>query len=91
MTPAIANRSTADTMTIRLDRKLKDEFISAAKTEDRPASEVLRDLMLAYVEDRERKLFEAEAQRESRLVAAAFDGEEVDLLFEETWNLPGWK
>ncbi len=89
--PTAANRSSADTITIRLERKLKDEFISAAKNEDRPASEILRDLMLAYVEDRERKHFEAEAQRESKLVAAAFDGEEVDRLFEETWNLPGWK
>jgi hypothetical protein len=89
--PTTAIRSNADTITIRLERKLKDEFISAAKTEDRPASEVLRDLMLAYVEDRERKRFEAETQRESKLVAAAFDGAEVDRLFEETWNLPGWK
>jgi hypothetical protein len=62
MPPAIS-RSIADTITIRLERKLKDEFISAAKAENRPASEALRDLMLAYVEDQERKRFEAEAPR----------------------------
>jgi len=87
----VVSRSNADTITIRLERKLKDEFISAAKTENRPASEVLRDLMLAYVEDRERKRFEAEARRESKLVAASFEAKEVDLWFEETWNLPGWR
>jgi hypothetical protein len=89
--PTAPDRSIADTITIRLERKLKDEFITAAKTENRPASEVLRDLMLAYVEDRERQRFEAEAHRESKLIAAAFDEKEVDLFFEETWNLPGWR
>jgi len=89
--PTTASRSIADTITIRLERKLKDEFITAAKRENRPASEVLRDLMLAYVEDRERERFEAEAHRESKLIAAAFDKKEVDLFFEETWNLPGWR
>ncbi len=89
--PIATSRSNADTITIRVERKLKDEFISATKTEDRPASEVLRDLMLAYIEDRERKRFEVDALRESKLVAASFDEKEVDLLFEETWNLPGWR
>jgi hypothetical protein len=85
------SRSDADTLTIRLERKLKDEFITAARTENRPASEVLRDLMLAYVENEKRKLFEAEARRESKLIAASFNDKEVDLFFEETWNLPGWR
>ena len=89
--PSAVGRSNADTITIRLERKLKDKFVSAAKTENRPASEVLRDLMLAYVEDQERKRFEAEARRESKLVAASFDEKEVDHWFEETWNIPGWR
>jgi hypothetical protein len=89
--PTTANGSIADTITIRVERKLKDQFITAAKTENRPASEVLRDLMLAYVEDRERVRFEAEAHRESKLIAAAFDEKEVDLFFEQTWSLPGWR
>ena len=89
--PTTADRSTADTITIRLERKLKNDFITASRTENRPASEVLRDLMMAYVEDRERKRFEAEAHRESKLIAAAFDKKEVDRFFEETWNLPGWQ
>ena len=89
--PIATSRSSAETITIRVERTLKDEFISATKTEDRPASEVLRDLMLAYIQDRERKRFEADALRESKLIAASFDEKEVDLLFEETWNLPGWR
>jgi hypothetical protein len=83
--------SNAETITIRLGRKLKDKFTSAAKTENRPASEVLRDLMLAYVEDQERRQFEGEARRESKLVAASFDEKEVDLWLEETWKIPGWR
>jgi hypothetical protein len=89
--PTTVHSSSADTITIRLERKLKDEFIAAAKGEQRPASEVLRELMLAYVEDRERKRFEAEARRESELVTASFDAKEVDLFFKETWNMPGWR
>jgi hypothetical protein len=89
--PTAINRSSADTITIRLDRELKDEFISAAKSENRPTSEVLRDLMLTYVEDHERRQFEAEARRESELAAASFDAKEVDLWFEETWKMPGWQ
>ena len=57
----------AETITIRLGRKLKDKFTSAAKTENRSASEVLRDLMLAYVEDQEGRQFDAEARRESEV------------------------
>lgn len=89
--PTAVNRSNPDTLTIRIERELKDEFISAARTQNRPAAEVLRDLMEAYVEDEKKKLFEAEARRESELIAASFDEKQVDSLFEETWNLPGWR
>jgi metal-responsive CopG/Arc/MetJ family transcriptional regulator len=89
--PSTAIPRAVETMTIRLERKLKDEFVAAAKFENRPASEVLRDLMTEYVEHRERQQFVAEARRQSELVALSFDSKEVDLLFEETWKMPGWQ
>lgn len=54
---------------LRLDPALKASFLAAAEAEDKPAAQVLRDFMRAYVKHRERRLFEAEAQRQSKLLA----------------------
>lgn len=34
---------------IRVQRELRDQFLAACRTEDRPAAQVLRDFMRAYV------------------------------------------
>ncbi|MDR3536567.1 MAG: hypothetical protein P4L71_08710 [Acetobacteraceae bacterium] len=54
---------------LRIDPALKAAFTAAAEAEDKPAAQVLRDFMWAYVKQRERRMFEAEAHRQSLAVA----------------------
>ena len=56
---------------LRIDPDLKAAFTAAAAAEDRPAAQLLRDFMRAYVRRHERRDFAAEAQRQSRLIAAS--------------------
>lgn len=35
---------------IRIDRQLREAFLAACKAEDKPAAQVLREFMRAYVE-----------------------------------------
>ena len=56
---------------LRIDPKLKAAFTAATEAEDKPAAQVVRDFMRAYVKQRERRAFEAEARRQSLLVAQA--------------------
>lgn len=41
---------------IRIDRELREKFLRACKVKDRPAAQVIREFMRAYVEDIERDL-----------------------------------
>ena len=56
---------------LRIDPALKAAFTAATEAEDKPAAQVIRDFMRAYVKRRERRAFEAEAHRQSRLLAAS--------------------
>ena len=38
--------------TMKLDAQLRDAFMAEAVKEDRPASQILRELMRGYIEDR---------------------------------------
>lgn len=58
---------------LRLDPALKAAFTAATEAEDKPAAQVIRDFMRAYVERRTRRAFEAEARRQSKRLAAAAD------------------
>jgi predicted transcriptional regulator len=40
------------TFTLKLEAELRDAFMAAAEAEDRPASQVVRDLMRSYVAER---------------------------------------
>lgn len=71
---------------------LKAAFTQAAESEDRPAAQLLRDFMRAYVEGQKRKVFEGEARRQSLAVAKrarnpesdeATSLKELDILFNE--------
>lgn len=53
------------------DPALKAAFTAATEADDKPAAQVIRDFMRAYVKRRERRAFEAEARQQSRLLAAA--------------------
>lgn len=54
---------------LRIDPALKAAFTSATEAEDKPAAQVVRDFMRAYVQRRDRRAFEAEAHRQSLLIA----------------------
>jgi hypothetical protein len=53
----------------RIDPALKTAFTRATEAEDKPASQVLRDFMRAYVARRERREFLAQAHQQSLAVA----------------------
>lgn len=55
---------------LRIDPVLKAAFTKATEAEDKPAAQVVRDFMRAYVKQRERRAFEAEARRHSLEAAA---------------------
>jgi len=54
---------------LRIDPALKAAFTAATEADDKPAAQVVRDFMRAYVKLRERRIFEAEARRQSLVVA----------------------
>ncbi len=54
---------------MRIDPKLKKAFTKAAEAEDKAAAQIVRTFMRAYVHQRERRAFEAQARRESLLIA----------------------
>jgi hypothetical protein len=64
-------------LNLRIDADLKQRFAAAAEAEDRPVSEVLRSLMLDYVEEAHKRRFAAEARRQSQLISASEDEAEV--------------
>lgn len=76
MSQAIA-RPRETTLNLRVDAALKQEFVSEAEAEDRPVSEVLRELMRDYVDEARQRRFAAEARRQSELIAASEDEAEV--------------
>ena len=71
--PVTEDRGKEATLNLRVDAKLKAEFVSIAEAEERPAAEVLRALMRSYVEEARRRRFAAVARRQSQLIAASKD------------------
>lgn len=53
----------------RIDPALKSAFAEATEAEDKPAAQVLREFMRAYVSRQKRRVFEVEARRQSRAIA----------------------
>lgn len=97
--PRASQHPKADTFNFRVDPALKAEFTQATEADDRPAAQVLRDFMRAYVARRNRKVFEAEAQRQSRAAAAraryprsdeATSLREMEALFDEDHFSDEW-
>ena len=54
---------------LRIDPALKAAFTEAAEAQDKPAAQVVREFMRAYVAHRGRKAFEAEARLQSMSIA----------------------
>ncbi|MFA1623246.1 CopG family ribbon-helix-helix protein [Rhizobium mongolense] len=95
-----AGHPKGDTFNFRIDPALKAAFTQAAESEDRPAAQLLRDFMRAYVERQKRKAFEGEARRQSLAVAKrarnpesdeAKSLKELDTLFNEEQLRDEWK
>ncbi len=79
------------TFTFRIDPDLKQEFMAVTETENKPVSQVLRDLMAAYVERKKRKQFEMEARRQSKLIASSPEEAEVMDWISAVTDPEGWK
>jgi len=67
--PRISQHKKESSFNLRIDPKLKTAFTQATEAEDKPAAQVIRDLMWAYVRRRERENFERDAHRQSREAA----------------------
>jgi antitoxin component of RelBE/YafQ-DinJ toxin-antitoxin module len=70
-------RSKETTFNLRVDAALKAEFAAAVEAEDLPAAEVLRSMMRDYVKEARKRRFDAEARRQSQLIASSADEAEV--------------
>ena len=88
----------ADIITFRIPPALKTAFAEIARQEAKPVGELLRDLVRERVKQKERREFEAEARRQSIIIAnAAKDPSsdeaqvmrELDALFDE--SVREWK
>lgn len=98
--PRVSQHPKAETFNFRIDPALKAAFTHATQAEDKPAAQVLRDFMRAYVERRNRKAFETEARRQSREAAErardpqsdeARSLKEMEALFDEDDFADEWK
>ncbi|HZD75528.1 MAG TPA: antitoxin MazE-like protein [Acidobacteriaceae bacterium] len=77
--------------TFRIDTRLKQEFLKVTEKENKPGSQVLRDLMAAYIQRKKRKEFEAEARRQSRLIASSPDEAAVMDWISDVADTEAWK
>jgi hypothetical protein len=70
-------RSKDQLLNLRIDPELKAQFAKAARAENKPIAEALRELMRTYVEAGQQREFAAEARRQSQLIASSPDEVEV--------------
>ena len=68
----------AEILTFRIDPSLKREVSRIARTERKPVGELLRELVQERLDRKRRLAFEAEARRQSLLVAAAAQDPDSD-------------
>jgi len=48
---------------IRVQRELREEFLEACRAEDKPAAQVLREFMRAYIDSRDERLRPASGKK----------------------------
>jgi hypothetical protein len=68
--PRTSHNPKEESFNFRVDPSLKAAFRAATEAEDKPAAQVLRDFMRAYIERQRRRDFAAEAHRQSLSIAA---------------------
>ncbi|WP_163268805.1 ribbon-helix-helix protein, CopG family [Chelativorans alearense] len=60
--------------TLKLDSELKEAFVAEAEAQDRPASQIVRELMRGYIErQREEREYRAFLQRKVEIARASID------------------
>lgn len=69
--PRTTTEPKAQVVTFRIDPALKADLSKLAERESKPVGELLRDLIRERVERTRRRDFEAEAHRQSLVIAAA--------------------
>lgn len=69
--PRTSTAVKAEILTFRIDPSLKREVSKIAQIERKPVGELLRELVQERVDRKRRLAYEAEARRQSLLVAAA--------------------
>lgn len=87
---AVAKRQKLENFNFRLEPELKAAFAAAAEAADRPAAQVLRDFMRAYVEKRERDDLKVAMRRQAAelgRLAQDPDSDEAQILRELDANL----
>lgn len=74
--------------TMKLEPQLRDEFMAETARQDRPASQVMRELMRSYIEERQRARAydeyvhrKVEKARESIRAGEGYSNEEVEAEF----------
>ncbi len=95
MMPRQSQHPKEESFNFRIDPKLKAEFQTATEAEDKPAAQVLRDFMRAYVERQRERAFAAEAKRQSRALAEraadpTSDEAEVMRWMDDVADTDGW-
>ena len=93
--PRLTQHPKEESFNFRIDPKLKAEFQTATEAEDKPAAQVLRDFMRAYVERQRERALMAEARRQSRVLAehaTAPGSDEVEVMhwIEDVADTEGW-
>ena len=89
--PRTTTNRKGETLNLRVDPKLKAEFVAASEAENRPIAEILRKFMRAYVDHAKRNKFAAEARRQSRLVTKSSDEAEVFRWMQDVSDAGQWK
>lgn len=67
--PRVSLNPKDSSFNFRIDPALKAAFTAATEADDKPAAQVIRDFMRAYIKRRARQAFEAEARRQSLSIA----------------------
>ena len=80
-----------NTFTFRIDANLKAEFMHAAEEENRPVAQVLREIMLTYLERKRKKEFLAEARKQSLRIASSRKEKEVLDWLGKAADTEGWQ
>ncbi|MBV9747936.1 MAG: hypothetical protein JO157_03885 [Acetobacteraceae bacterium] len=93
--PRMSPRPKVESFNFRVDPELKAAFTAAVAAEDKPAGQVLRDFMRAYVARQRERATMGEARRQSRLIAQAAadpasDEAEVMRWIEAVSDSEGW-